>query len=324
MTPLIFTLESSRWFAERVSRQLGLSLPPHEERNFEDGEHKCRPLTSVRQADVCVLHSLFSAPSESANDKLCQLLFFLATLRDADAARVTAVVPYLCYTRKDRRTQPRDPVTTRYVAQLFEAVGVDRVVTLDVHNPAAFQNAFRCHTELLAAKSLFLEHFLPLAAESEVVVVSPDIGGMKRAERFRQALAQALQKEVPATFMKKTRHENQVSSGTVVGDLQDRTAIVVDDLLSTGTTLSRAARSCREQGARRVYAAATHGLLVDKNLLSQDPQWDQLVLTNTVLPAAPDPSPGTNTVCVLDAAPLFAEAIRRLHSGDSLAELRDE
>src|SRR6187455_2239428 len=140
----IFAPAATAEFGEAVSRVLGQPLAAHEERDFEDGEHKIRPLDVVRDADVYVLQSLHGGPRESANDKLCRLLFFIGALRDAGAARVTVVAPYLCYARKDRRTKPHDPVTTRYIAQLFEAVGAEAVVTLEVHNPAAYENAFRC------------------------------------------------------------------------------------------------------------------------------------------------------------------------------------
>ena len=123
----LFALEGSREFGGRVADHLGLALADHEERVFEDGEHKARPLTSVRGRDVFVIHSLYGDAEQSGNDKLCKLLFFIGALRDASAARVTAVVPYLAYARKDRKTQSRDPVTTRYVAALFEAVGVELV-----------------------------------------------------------------------------------------------------------------------------------------------------------------------------------------------------
>ena len=148
---ILFALGSSSEFGATVSRALGVPPAPHEERLFEDGEHKCRPLASVRGRDVFVVQSLYGETGESGNDKLCRLLFFIGALKDAAAARVTALVPYLCYSRKDRKSKPRDPVTTRYVATLFEAVGTDRVVTLDVHNLAAYQNAFRCRCENLEA-----------------------------------------------------------------------------------------------------------------------------------------------------------------------------
>ena len=159
---------------------MGEPLAAHEEREFEDGEHKARPLSVVCGADV-LLQSLHGGPEQSANDKLCRLLFFIGALKDAGARRVTALVPYLCYARKDRRTKPNDPVTTRYVASLFEAVGTGAVVTLDVHNPAAFENAFRCPTVALTAAPLFVDYVKTLADES-MCVVSPDPGGTKRAD----------------------------------------------------------------------------------------------------------------------------------------------
>lgn len=133
---------------------MGIELSAVEERQFEDGEHKSLPLVNVRGRGVFVIHSLYSGQRGSNNDKLIRL-FFIGTLKDAGAAEVTAVVPMLCYARKDQKSQARDPVTTRYVAQLFEAVGVDRVVAIDVHNIAAFQNASRCNSVHLEATGLF-------------------------------------------------------------------------------------------------------------------------------------------------------------------------
>jgi ribose-phosphate pyrophosphokinase len=158
----VFALAASRGLGESICGHLGLTLSAVEEREFEDGEHKTRPLVSVRGRDVFVVHSLHGDEQQNVNDKLCRLLFFLGALRDASAARVTALIPYLCYARKDRKSKARDPVTTRYVAGLFEAMGVDRIVTIDVHNLAAFQNAFRLRTEHLEAKNLFVAHFAPI------------------------------------------------------------------------------------------------------------------------------------------------------------------
>jgi ribose-phosphate pyrophosphokinase len=135
-------------------------------------------------ADVFVIQSLYGEPGESVNDKLSRLLFFAGALRDASAGRVTVMAPYLCYARKDRKTQTRDPVTTRYVASLFEAVGVDRVVTIDVHNLAAFQNAFRCRTEHLEARPLFARHLAKTCADDDLVVLSPDVEARSGLRRF--------------------------------------------------------------------------------------------------------------------------------------------
>ena len=316
----LFALGASRSLGEGIAGALGVPLAPHEERDFEDGEHKARPLTSVRGADTYVVQSLCGDAKTSPNDKLCRLLFFCGALRDAGAARVTAVAPYLCYARKDRRTKSRDPVTTRYVAALFEAVGVDRVVTMDVHNPAAFQNAFRTPSENLEARPLFVRHLGTVLGERPALVLSPDVGGAKRAEALRQALERKLGREVPFGFMEKQRSKGVVSGDLFAGDVEGRQVVVVDDLISTGTTLARAARSCRARGALAVYAVATHGLFVGgaPGLLGE-PALTAVVATNTVPPFRLEGPQGKLTV--LDAAPLLAGAIDRLHRGGSLEEL---
>src|SRR6516164_6346794 len=179
---LLFALQATADLGKALAHELGCNLAAHEERAFEDGEHKVRPLDTVSGTDVYVVQSLHSGPTQSANDKLCRLLFFIGALKDAGAARVTAVVPYLSYARKDRRTKPGDPVTTRYVASLFEAVGTDVIVTLEVHNPAAFENAFRCPTVALTAAPLFVEYCRALSQNLNentyvsLCVVSPDPG----------------------------------------------------------------------------------------------------------------------------------------------------
>ncbi|MEL7505026.1 MAG: ribose-phosphate pyrophosphokinase [Cyanobacteria bacterium J06554_6] len=317
----LFSLNTSRTLGKSIAEQLGIALSPHEERDFEDGEHKARALTNVRGQDVYVIQSLYGEPGISVNDKLCRLLFFIGALKEA-AARVTTVVPYLCYARKDRQTKSRDPVTTRYVAGLFESVGCDRTVTLDVHNLAAFQNAFRCSTEHLEAKNLFVQHFVPLIGNRDAVVVSPDFGGVKRAEAFRQALISQLDQEVPMALTEKYRSAGKVTGDRVVGDLQGRVAIIIDDLISSGTTLARTAKACREHGAVQVYAAATHGVFAAaSNEILATPDLAQIVITNTIEPFRITASEVKDKLTVIDTTALLAETIRRLHSGGSLVEL---
>jgi ribose-phosphate pyrophosphokinase len=320
--PVLFALHASRSFGEGVAQQLGISLSACEEREFEDGEHKSRPLINVRNQDVFVIQSLYEDTEQSVNDKLVRLLFFIGALKDASAARVTAVAPYLAYARKDAKTQTRDPVTTRYVAQLFEAAGTDRVVTMDVHNLAAFQNAFRCRTDHLEATRLFVAHFASLLKEErQITVVSPDIGGMKRAERFRQALGRALNRELNVAFMEKARAKGVMRAGRLIGDIAG-SAIIIDDLISTGGTLLHAATACRESGATKVHTAATHGVFTgDANRLFSGPGLDKIVVTDTIPAFRLDPELARNKLVVLTAAPLFAEAIRRIHTGGSLVEL---
>jgi ribose-phosphate pyrophosphokinase len=321
---MLFALQSSRAFGAKVASALGIALSPHEERPFEDGEHKTRPLASVRGADVYVIHSLHGDLEQTASDKLCRLLFFVGALRDSAAASVTAVVPYLAFARKDRKTQPRDPVTTRYVAALFEAVGTDRVMVVDVHNIVAFQNAFRCQTEHLEARHLFAAHFAALLDERPAVVLSPDTGGFKRAERFRVALAKATGRPVGIAFMEKLRALGVVSGETMVGDVAGATVIILDDLIASGGTMLRGAKACRAAGAVRVYAAATHGLFVENAWRAvADPDFDRVVVTDTVPPFRLDENLVRDRLTVLESAGLIAEAIRRVHGGGSIVELTE-
>ena len=315
--PAVFTLNASREFGVKVCAQLGVPLASHEEREFEDGEHKARPLENVRGKDVFVVQSLCGDAEQSVNDKLCRFLFFLGALRDASAARVTAVIPYLCYARKDRRSKPRDPLTTRYVAAMFEAIGVQHAVLLDVHNLAAIQNAWRIPVDHLEARKLFVNHFLPLLRDKEIVVVSPDAGGVKRVEEFRQALGKALGRDIPNAFIEKYRSAGIVSGHAVVGNVAGKAAIILDDLISSGGTMARAAEACRERGATAVHVAATHAVFGSgaAEALS-NPALDSVVVTNSV-----PPSTTIKKVIILDIAELIAEAIRRMHTGGSIVEL---
>ena len=316
----LFALKATSELGHDIAGALGQLLAAHEERDFEDGEHKTRPLDSVRDCDVYVVQSTHGGPAESANDKLCRLLFFIGALKDAGAARVTAVVPYLAYARKDRRTKPNDPVTTRYVAQMFEAVGTDVVVTLEVHNPAAFENAFRCRTVALTATPLFVDYAKALAGEP-LCVVSPDPGGVKRAELLRETLEAEIGKPVGKGFADKHRSAGIVTGDLFVGDAAGATALIVDDLISTGGTLLRAAKAARKAGAKRVIAMVTHGLFMPgATQVIADPAIDRLVVTDSVPPFRLDAA-ARGKVEILRVAPLLAETIRRLHAGRALTDL---
>jgi ribose-phosphate pyrophosphokinase len=317
----LFALHATTGLGQQIADLLDLPLAAHEERDFEDGEHKARPLDNVRGTDVYVVQSLHGGPAESANDKLCRLLFFIGALKDAGAARVAAVVPYLCYARKDRRTKPGDPVTTRYVASLFEAVGTDAVVTLEVHNPAAFENAFRCPTVALTAAPLFVDYGRTLGHEN-LCVISPDPGGVKRAQLFREALEAAIGRPVGKAFAEKHRSAGAVTGDLFVGDVAGSTALIIDDLISTGGTLLRAARAARQAGATRVVALVTHGLFTPGAAgVIADPAIDRLVVTDTVPPFRLDSSSCLDKIDTLRAAPLLAETVRRLHQGQALTDL---
>ena len=317
----LFALAATAELGEAIARGLRHPLAKHEERSFEDGEHKIRPLDNVAGADVFVIQNLHGGPIESANDKLCRLLFFIGALKDAGAARLTAVVPYLAYARKDRRTKPNDPVTTRYVAQMFEAVGTDRLVSLDVHNPVAFENAFRSRTVALTAAPLFVPYAKALG-DQNLCVVSPDPGGVKRAELFREALEGAVGRRVGKGFADKHRSAGILTGDLFVGDAAGATALIIDDLISTGNTLLRAADAARKAGARRVIALVTHGLfMAGAAKVIADPAIERFVVTDAVPPFRLEAAAARDKIDTVSAVPLLAESIRRLHEGLALTDL---
>jgi ribose-phosphate pyrophosphokinase len=322
---LLFALSDVDPLAERMAAHLGIGLSPHEFRKFEDGEHKARPLISVRDRDTYVLSSLWSGPGESVNDKLCRLLFFIGCLRDGAAGRITAVTPYFGYARKDRKTKARDPVTMRYVAELLEAVGVDRVVAFEIHNVAAYQNAFRCGTEHLDASALFANEIIRLAGNDELTVVSPDLGGGKRAEQVRDRLEALLGRPVGMAFMEKRRSLGVVTGELFAGEVRGRTAVIVDDLISSGTTMARCARACDERGARRVFLAATHGLFTAQaSKVLDEPFISGILVTDTVPQHVGSGESLPPKVTVLSAGELLGEAVRRLHNGESITDMLAE
>jgi ribose-phosphate pyrophosphokinase len=323
----IFALGQSRAFGDAVAARLGLGLAPVEERSFEDGEFKQRPLANVRGQDVYAISSLYGEAGASSADKLLRLLMFIGALRDSGAARVTAVAPYLCFSRKDRRTKPRDPIATRYVAQLFEAMRADGLMTVDVHNIAAFENAFRCEAIPLDAHALFARHVLTLVGDAPVSVVSPDLGGVKRAELFRQRLESMLNRPVAKAFMDKARSEGRVTGDIFAGDVDGRIAIILDDLIAGGGTVARVANACRARGATHIFVAATHGVFTTAAPGQlRDAPIDLVIVTDS---ASLGPDSATveamkERLAILPLAPLIAEAIRRRHENGSITQLLAE
>ena len=318
----LFALEPSRLLGEQVAASIGCPLSRHEEREFGGGEHKARPLEEVGGRDVYVIHGLHGEPGNSANDKLIRLLFFINTLRDAGAARVTAIAPYLAYSRKDRRTKPRDPVSSRYVAALFDAVGTDRIVTIEVHNVSAFENAFRlCRPEHIPVAGLFADQLLARLTDRDVAVVSPDTGGNKRAELFRHELEKRLNRPAGKAIMDKHRSMGVVSGSLFAGDLAGKTAIIIDDLISSGTTIVRAAKACRDAGAVGVIAAAAHGMFTNDSPLFGPEGPDRLVVTDTIPLAADLPDSARARIDVVSAASLLGNVITRLHRGEAVSDL---
>lgn len=317
---MLFALQESREFGAVIARDAGIELAPLEERGFDGGEFKLRPLVSVRGQTVFVAQSLAGTNDVSPSESLLRLLLLCLGLKDAGGVELVALLPYLAFARKDRRTQPRDPVTARYVAQLIEAAGVSQVVALDVHNPAAFDNAFRVPVMHLSVQPLLAAHVSARIGKSGLVVVSPDVGGIKRAQLFRELLARQVARPVDLAFIEKRRVGGHVSGGAVVGAVRDRQVLVLDDLCASGGTLIRAAAALLHAGARDVQLAVTHAPLpagIQALLATAD--ISRIIVTDSTgawINTLRDPR-----LELLPVAPLFAQAVRRIAQHQPLTPL---
>lgn len=316
---LLFALKGAGTLGHRIAAAGGFANPLalHEERDFGMGEHKARPLVDVRGAEVVVLAALQGGEGMSVNDRLMRALFFVATCRDHGAARVTALFPYLPYARKDRRTKDRDPVSSRYLAQLIEAVGPDDVLTLDVHNPAAFENAFRCRAQALSAVDLFAADIAARsgAGGAPLSVMSPDPGGVKRAQLLREALQEASGRDIGFAFLEKRRSAGRVTGHLFAGEVEGCAVHILDDMICGGGTMLRAAAAARSRGAAEVHAIATHGLFTADAIarLVADGALDTLTVTDSAVPFTVSTGPISARLRVLGSARLFATALRDTH-----------
>lgn len=312
--PTVFLLDDSDDFARSLATALGGSLAPLEQRSFEDGEHKLRPLIPVRGDDVCVVCRLAGTAERSVDERIMRLLFLVATLRDHGARRISVIAPYLPYARKDRRTRPHDPLTLRYLAQLLETAGVARLAVMDVHNLAAFENAFRCETLHLEAAPWLIDALVRPGSQAPLAVLSPDTGGIKRAEQFRELLEQRTGRQSHLVFLEKYRRGDRVWGDGIVGRLSDCQVVIVDDLVAGGTTLSRALDNCAREGVKEVVAVASHGVFSPgAEALLAHPALHRLVVTDSVdsnLLRQSHPR-----LDVIPVAPIVAEAVSLLFRG---------
>ena len=321
--PLIFALGAQRELGTRIAERVGVSLAPHEERSFEGGEHKTRPLCEVGSRAVYVVQSLHGDAEASASDKLVRLLFFIGALKDAGAAQVCAVTPYLAFNRKDRRTKPRDPVNSRYIAALFESVGTDRIIAVEAHNVSAFENAFRtCRPEHVPVAAVLADALATTVGDGDVAVVSPDAGGNKRAELFRSELERRIGRPVGKAIMDKHRSSGVVSGSLFAGDVRGCTAIVIDDLISSGGTIVRASKAAREAGAVAVVAAAAHGLFSGDTAALAGPDGPDRILVVDGAPLPPALAPQlASKIAVIGIAPLLGDVIAAIDRGEAVSDL---
>ncbi|VAX36779.1 Ribose-phosphate pyrophosphokinase [hydrothermal vent metagenome] len=342
----LFGLDGSNKYAKRVATYLDTPLSRHTEFFFSDKETYVRSDENVRGCDVYVISSLCTDKKQSAAEKLTKLLFFIGSLVDASARRITVVTPYLAFARQDRKTESRAPISIKYLAQCVEAVGANRVITLDVHNLSALQNAFRIPTDNLEAKNLMVDYLCGITSiigdkgvaeisdphipnplienPNDLVVLSPDSGGMGRAKRFRNSLEQrlGLENEIEVAYIDKERVSgNKVQGSKIVGNVTGKRVIILDDMIASGSTIALAADAVKRNQGKVWAACASHGMFVgkpNKNLKGIK----RIVITDTISPFRLDPQKYDGRLFVIPTAMMFARAIRRTHEeGGSISDL---
>jgi ribose-phosphate pyrophosphokinase len=304
----VFSGNGNRQLAIDIMRVLEAPLGRAIIGQWSDGETRVKLDENVRGSDVFAIQSL----SHPVNHHLMELLIMIDAIKRASAARVTAVIPYFAYAKQEKKTAGREPISASLVANLLMTAGVDRVVTLDLHSPA-IEGFFKVPVDHLRATPMLAATFRRLDI-SDLVVVSPDAGGVARAEDFRARAGASL-----AIASKKRPSPEEAEVLEVVGDVEDKIAVIVDDMISSGSTMMRCAHKLIERGAREVYAAAVHPILSgDARALFDASPIRKLYVTDT-LPISDDQK--TDRLEVLTVAPLLAEAIMRIHKDLSISAL---
>ncbi len=303
----VFTGTAHPQLAKDICSHLGVPLGAASVERFPDGEINLRINCDVRGADVFVVQP--TCPP--VNENIMELLTFLDCLRRASADRITAVLPYFGYARKDRKDEGRVPITAKLIANLITKAGADRVLTVDLH-AAQIQGFFDIPTDHLYARPVIMEHVMEIGAENPVVV-SPDVGGTKLA----RAYAKSLHADI-AIVDKRRVSGDKVVVENVVGDVRGRDLFVVDDMVSTGGSLTDACRILKKKGGNKIYIMATHAVLCGDAVrkLNEAPV-EQLIFTDTI-PAHPN---GLERLKVATVAPLLARAIDRIHRSESVSHL---
>ncbi len=310
---MVFTGNSNPDLAKKVASRLYLELGGANVDKFSDGEVTVELNENVRGKDVFVLQST----CEPTNDNLMELLLTIDALRRASASRITAVVPYFGYARQDRRVRSsRVPISAKVVADMMVSVGVDRVLTVDLH-AEQIQGFFTCPVDNVYASPV-LNDDITASKFKDVVVVSPDIGGVVRA----RAIAKQLDDADLAIIDKRRPRANESEVMNLIGDVEGRTAIMVDDMVDTAGTLCSAANALKERGAKKVVAYCTHAVLSGKALENvRNSQLDELVVTDTIPLSAEAKS--ISKIRQLTIADLLAESIRRVSNEESISALFD-
>ncbi len=306
----IFAGNSNRPLAERLCAHVGVSIGHAEIGRFSDGEAQVEICDNVRGGDVFVIQSTCTP----TNDNLMELLLVLDALKRASAQRITAVIPYYGYARQDRKVAPRVPISAKLVADLISTAGASRVLTVDLH-AGQIQGFFNIPVDNVYAAPPLLQHLRERLRGREATVIAPDAGGVERARAFAKRLDASL-----AIIDKRRARPNEVAEMLIIGDVDDRPAVIVDDMVDTAGTLCAAAEAVRRAGAPMVLAVATHPVLSGPAIARLEASAiDELIVTDTI-PLRPEAA-HLRRIRVLSIAPLLGEAIRRTHEEDSISSL---
>ncbi|PLX87499.1 MAG: phosphoribosylpyrophosphate synthetase [Desulfuromonas sp.] len=306
----IFTGNSNEPLARELCKHLNVSLGDAKVRTFSDGEVMVEINENVRGRDVYVVQST-CAP---ANNNLMELLVMVDALKRASAARINAVVPYFGYARQDRKVAPRAPISAKLVADLMSAAGIDRLLTMDLH-AGQIQGFFDIPVDHLYAAPVMLDEIRERYPQDGLVVVSPDAGGTERARAFAKRLDAGL-----AIIDKRRSGPNVSEVMHIIGDVSGKVCVIVDDMIDTAGTLCTAAKALATAGAQEVYACATHGVLSGPALERiSSSVLKEVMITNTIPTEAKVAQ--CQNLCSLSAGPLLAEAIQRIHNGESVSSL---
>ncbi len=306
---LIFSGSSNLPLAEQISGFLGKSLGRAGMGTFSDGEIRFQSWENVRGADVFVVQSM----TTDINYHIMQLLLMADAFKRASANRITAVVPYYAYARQDRKDRPRVPISARLLADLLQTAGYTRMLAIDLH-ANQIQGFFNIPVDNLMALPIFISHFRTMNLDN-VVVVSPDAGGVERARAFSQKLGAGL-----AIADKRREEANVAEIMHIIGEVEGKTCIIVDDIIDTAGTLSETIKALKNHGAGKIYAACSHGIFSGKAIerINEAPI-EKIFTTDTV------PLLGEKKECIkieaLSVAKLFADAIDSIHNETSVSTL---
>jgi ribose-phosphate pyrophosphokinase len=323
----LFGLNSSHQFALQVAEYLNEPLAKHEEKHFQDEECYAASLENVRGTDCYVIQSLYSDEQESVNSKLIKLLIMIGSLVDASAERITAVIPYMAYGRQDRKTKSRAPITTKYIAKLLESVRTNRILTIDAHNPTAIQNAFSINVDILEANGLIAKFIAEQIWKSnttdDLVVMSPDSGGLGRARKFRSVFEKLIDQKVKMACLDKIHNEDEIIGNDIMGKVDGKIVIILDDMISSGKTTIECVQAVMKRGAKYVLAAcATHGLFVGQaNHYLDAKEINHVVITDTIAPWRVRNPNLQDKLTIVRTAELFGEAIKRTNQSESISDL---